>query len=153
LRSREQCARKYAKTWAGWQQNLRGDIARARAASEGGRSDAIWDRVALSDTELERGLASGSVVLDTRLGDALRALRRTRAGRRSLPLPSTSELLRHGLDAAAFDEAELVRCHRRVDDLEAKLARLEGNGRPRRWLGGARGRRLRAGRLPVSPRQ
>ena len=31
LRSEEQCARKYRKTWTGWVENLRGDLARATA--------------------------------------------------------------------------------------------------------------------------
>ena len=30
LRTPAQCARKYEKTWLGWEQNLRGDLARAR---------------------------------------------------------------------------------------------------------------------------
>ena len=62
LRSRDQCARKYRKTWTGWRANPRGDIARARSAAEQGRPDAVWERVALDDVALAEGLAAGSVV-------------------------------------------------------------------------------------------
>jgi len=137
LRSREQCAGKYRKTWTGWEENLRGDLARARAGSEQGRPDVIWERVALDESVLERGLAEGSLVSDTRLRDALRVLLRGEGFPRPSPasadpgfaLPTRSELDAHAMEVAAFDEAELVRSQRWVDELARRLAGLEGRTR------------------------
>lgn len=149
LRSREQCAGKYRKTWTGWEENLRGDLARAREAAEHGRPHAIWERVALDESLVDRGLAEGSLVSDTRLRDRLRALRADASGftrpRRSsddpsLTLPTRLELDAHALEAAVFDEAELVRSRRWLDAIEARLAGLEVRRRSKaplvyRWRG------------------
>jgi hypothetical protein len=136
LRSREQCARKYRKTWTGWEDNLRGDLARARLTTEQGRQDALWERVALANDAVERGLAEGSLVRDTRLRDVLDtpvsaattvARRVPDSGTPDVPLPSGDELLAYALDVAVFDEAELVRTQRRVDGIVARLRALERN--------------------------
>jgi len=138
LRSREQCARKYRKTWTGWAENLRGDLARAKQASDEGRPNPIWDRVALDDSDVERGLAEGSLVSDTRLRDALRLLQRNAVApstatwnQRSAP-PLLGEIVGHALDAAVFEEAELIRHRRWIDELEARVVRLEHPTRTRR---------------------
>jgi hypothetical protein len=130
LRSEAQCARKYRKTWTGWAENLRGDLARARQASAEGHRDPIWDRVALDDSDVERGLAKGLLVPDVRLRDALRLLRDRRAvagtheTRVASPPPTRPELDAHALEVAVFAETELVRCQRWVDELNARVARL-----------------------------
>jgi hypothetical protein len=125
IRSREQCVRKYRKTWTGWESNLRADLQRARAGADEGRDDRVWERVALDPGEVARGLAEGVLVVDTRLRDALATIRmpgRAPAGDvgavplRTRPTP---------LPTAVFREAELVRCARRLDELDARLARLE----------------------------
>src|SRR5262249_24532401 len=77
FRSREQSDRKYRKTWTGWEQNLRGDLARARQASDEGRLGAMWERIALDDGNVQRGLAAGSLVTDLRLRNAFRRIRET----------------------------------------------------------------------------
>ena len=129
LRSREQCARKYRKTWTGWEQNLRGDLARARIASDEGRDDAIWERVALGRADVERGLAERWLATDTRLRDALRAnsgsSQAKPAGETPLPPPGRAEFDAHALEAVVFDEAEVVRYSRWADEVSARLARLE----------------------------
>jgi hypothetical protein len=133
LRSREQCAHKYRKTWAGWEENLRGDLARARQASEQGRPDPLWDRVTLDDPQLERGLTAGWLVADTRLRDAFRLLRdedgisptSAFSNQRRTALPERAELDAHALDVTVFEEAELVRRKRRMDEIEARVLRLE----------------------------
>ena len=131
LRSLEQCARKYRKTWTGWEENLRGDLARARAASNEGHPNSVWDRVALEDLDVERGLELGVLVSDTRVRDALARLRSGRPGSaaRSAPphvvLPGRTELDAHVFEAAVFEEAEVVRFQRWVDELEK---RIEGRG-------------------------
>jgi Glycosyl transferase family 2 len=131
LRSREQYARKYEKTWTGWPENLRGDLARAREVAEQGRPEAMWARVALSDLEIRQGLAAGSLVRDTRLRDALGPHLREQSPeitRRTLPTPAPEEETRHAVEAAVFDEAEVVRAQRWVDELTERVARLEKAG-------------------------
>ena len=126
LRSREQCARKYEKTWTGWQENLRGDL--ARAAGEFRREDAgdYFDRVVIDDETLRRGLAAGSLVADTRLSDGLRALRAAQQGLKSGGRrPTAMEEAEHAVEASCFAEAELVRLARRADELGTRLAQLE----------------------------
>jgi Glycosyl transferase family 2 len=132
LRSRAQCARKYAKTWTGWQWNLRGDLTRARTTFEQGRADVMWDRVSLDEATLASGLAEGFLVHDTRLRDAFRALGVGPLGEenvrpsseRALAAPTRSELIGHALETAVFEEAERVRFGRRIDEIEARVARL-----------------------------
>ena len=120
LRSREQCAGKYRKTWTGWRENLRGDLSRARESYAAGLPDLLWERVALEDSEVERGLAEGALAFDTRLRDALNpgGAEMARAARRA-------ELDAHFQEAVVFEEAEVVRYHRWADDLTSRLRRLE----------------------------
>ena len=100
LRSREQVAAKHEKTWSAWRENLRGDLARARDASVRGAPGSFYDRVALDDATVERGLAEGFLVEDLRLRDALRGLRDSSgAFTRSAPV-------RTAVSAAGPDRAE-----------------------------------------------
>jgi len=133
LRSAEQCARKYRKTWSGWAENLRGDLARARQAADEGPQNPIWDRVALDGSDIERGLESGSLVSDVRLRDVVRTLRGAEAAPSlGSALPSRAELDSHALDVTVFEEAELIRYQRWVDELEARVCRLGHTARARR---------------------
>ncbi len=133
LRSRAQCARKYAKTWSGWDENLRGDLARVRGLSHDGRAEAYYERVALDAAMIEHGLADGSLTIDTRLRDALRAIaaRDAAAGTAPLhlPTPSPSERRRLAFDAVLLDETTLVRLQRTVDGLDAAIATRLRRGR------------------------
>jgi hypothetical protein len=124
FRSRAQSATKYRKAWTGWEGNPRGDLARARQASDEGRDSAVWDRVALSEAECERGLLDGSLVRDTRLRDALRARALDRPYDPSPP--SRSDLERHAHEVVVFQEAELVRFARWTDELASRARALEG---------------------------
>jgi hypothetical protein len=125
LRSREQCARKYEKTWTGWERNLRGDLARAKQTSEIDSVDAMWERLALDEAAVQTGLADGSLVTDVRLRDALRP-----NGDHTLSRPGP-DLAEDELAASVFGEAELVRKQRWVDDLERRVNALdERRGRP-----------------------
>lgn len=128
LRSEEQCARKYRKTWTGWAENLRGDLARAKRASDTGQNP-IWDRVALDDSDVERGLAAGSLVSDTRLRDTLTALRRSNDHR--CPSPPTEPRGRngHAFELAVYEEAEVVRLQRWLDSIAGRVVRLEDAAR------------------------
>jgi Glycosyl transferase family 2 len=130
LRSRDQYARKYEKTWTGWPENLRGDLARAREVAEQGRPEAMWGRVALDEPAIRQGLAAGSLVRDTRLRDALgphlgEASPETLP--RELPTPALEEQALHAVEVAVFDEAQVVRAQRWVDELSARVRRLEGS--------------------------
>ena len=142
LRSAAQCARKYRKTWLAWQVNLRGDIARARAMSEDGGGESFFERVVVDDVALERGLAAGTLVRDTRLRDALRTLAGTESvrpdERTRFPLPadapdlvfsspSPEEDVEYAVDAAVLREANVVRACRQLDALSPRLA-YEGRG-------------------------
>ena len=132
FRSREQCAWKYRRTWTGWRANPRGDLARARSLTEQGRAEAIWDHVSLDEAVTRRGLAEGVLVRDTRLRDALTVLGAAARGD-SAASPGTgpggasfsAENAAHAIDVALFEEAQLVRSYRRVDEIEARVARLE----------------------------
>jgi Glycosyl transferase family 2 len=124
FRSRTQSATKYRNAWTGWEGNPRGDLARARQASDEGRDSAVWDRVALSDEESERGLLSGSLVRDTRLREALRAHTAERPYEPSVP--SRSERDRHAHDVSVFQDAEVVRFARWTDELASRVRALEG---------------------------
>lgn len=99
-------------------------------------ADGLHASLAVDDLELARGLGEGSLVVDTRLRDVLRALRRDGPGPRRYVLPSELEspvrLPRPGLgedaacavDAANLHDAQLLRLQRRVDELETALAAL-----------------------------
>lgn len=135
LRSPAQCARKYEKTWLAWRVNLRGDLARARTIAEDGAADSFYGRVVVGDAVLERGLAEGSLVLDTRLRDALRSLtgaaelpagemlRPSPAGAPALvfPEPTLADDSEYAVEAAVLREANVVRARRHLDELGRSL--------------------------------
>ena len=122
LRSRVQCAHKYRRTWTGWEENVRGDLARARERAALGEPDPIWDRIALDDPQRERGLSDGSLVVDTRLRDALATTRRSSAS----PLPASRAALdAHALDKVVFEEAEVVRLQRWLDEVHQRVTLVE----------------------------
>jgi Glycosyl transferase family 2 len=103
------------------------------AAVRRGSTRAFLDRYTVSDRDLERGVADGSLAVDTRLRDALRALRLPDGTYR---LPDPEPLLTFGAadlaDAAGYAaEASvlasidgIVRAEQRVAALEARLAGL-----------------------------
>jgi len=152
LRTREQCARKYEKTWLAWDENLRGDIARARTLSLGERGHSFWDQHVVDAVARASGLADGSLVSDTRLRDALRILARGTelsahgAARYALPSdpprllfppPTVADDADYAVEAAVHREAEVVRARRRADELEPRIASLE-RGQWSRVLTGVR---------------
>ena len=129
LRSRKQCERKYRKTWTGWEQNLRADLARARQTSLERRRGGIWERVALEEAEVERGLRDGWRAVDTRLRDVLRTLAGSAPaaafGRHGVAPPTRADLDAHALETTVFEEAELVRYTRWASELDVRLRRIE----------------------------
>jgi tetrahydromethanopterin S-methyltransferase subunit G len=113
-------------------------------ALEGGTLDESYGALLVDDDALERGLAEGSLVLDTRLRDALRVLAGAEAEplpaadarfalpdqdspRLRFPRPSVVEDAAYAVEAAVLGEADAVRLQRRLDELERRLALLEGH--------------------------
>jgi hypothetical protein len=108
------------------------------SALQSGRIDDQYAAMVVDDVEVERGLEERTLVEDTRLRDALRAVRlpAQRGGARRYALPPE---LGAGLDfssvpaadaayaveAAALSDADAVRIQRRVDALEQRLSALE----------------------------
>jgi hypothetical protein len=161
IRSFEQCDRKYA--------NLRGALGESRnsyyedvhRARQEGRFREFYESLTIDDDALERGLQDGSLVLDTRLRDALHELRRTGDGREfalpeegqsllSFPRPNVVDDAAYAIDVAALGEADVVRIQRRLDTVEPRLLALEGSrgaALPRRLADRARRilRRLQTG--------
>jgi len=108
------------------------------AALQGGGIDERHDAMVVDDDAVARGLADGTLVEDTRLRDALRSVRlaEPRAGRAfalpaepetplSLPQPSVRDDAEYAAEAAALDEAYVVRVQRRIDAVEERLRSLE----------------------------
>jgi Glycosyl transferase family 2 len=124
IRSYAQCERKYAHLRDALGQSRNAyydDVDRARRE---GRFAEFYDSLVLDDEALERGLREGSLVLDTRLRDALRALQ-DGGGPLSFPQPTVVDEAAYAVDVAALGEADLVRLQRRLDTLEPRLLALE----------------------------
>ncbi len=84
----------------------------------------------VSDEEVERGVAEGRLVVDTRLRDALRQIG-TRRTALAFPTPSLVDEATYAVEAAVLGEADVVRLQRRLDTLEQRLATVE-RGLPNR---------------------
>jgi glycosyl transferase family 2 len=93
-----------------------------------------YRELAVDDAALERGLADGSLVLDTRLRDALRtlsgrdgayALPESGRSRLDFPRPSVVDDAGYAAEAAVLGEADVVRLQRRLDELEGRIGSLE----------------------------
>jgi hypothetical protein len=131
IRSYEQCERKYRnlESSLGTRRNAYyEEIHRALAA---GTFADLYKSLVIDDTSLERGVADGSLVLDTRLRDVLRRLRSAQNGGYSLdgvsfPRPSVVDDASYAVDVAAVGEADVVRVQRRLDELEQRVAAVEG---------------------------
>ena len=125
LRSAEQATAKHLNTWTAWEENLRGDVARARRTHDAGQPTRFYNRLVVDDAALARGLAGGSLAEDTRLRDALRTLRgpdgRLCVGTLRLQAPRFAERASHALDDAVLAEADGVRLQRRADELAARV--------------------------------
>jgi Glycosyl transferase family 2 len=126
-----------AKARGGWMRSSVADQTEHQVvldeAFHEGRLEAFYATRAVTDAQLEQGLADGTLAVDTRLRDALRALRAPDGTHR---LPSPEPLLAFATpdvaDTAAYAaEASvlaaidgIVRAEQRVNALEARLAGL-----------------------------
>jgi hypothetical protein len=137
LRSRAQAERKYGNLRAslGTTRNAYyEEVARAR---ESGRFTEFYDTLVLDDAAVARGVADGSLVDDTRLRGAMRALQ---AGEQLVfPRPTVVDEAAYAVDVAALGEADVVRLQRQVDALEQRLRAIEhGDGLPEKMRRAAR---------------
>jgi hypothetical protein len=90
-------------------------------AKEAGRSASQYAQLVVDDLALERGLADGSLTIDVRLRDALRAVGAQTGPWRAAPSLDASVLLA----GEAVRDADIVRLHRFLDVLAARTATLE----------------------------
>jgi hypothetical protein len=92
-------------------------------ALQSGRLDEQHAALVVDDDALEQGLRDGTLVLDTRLRDALRSLR---AGESlAFAAPALADDAEYAVEAAALTEAYAVRAQRRLDGIEQRLHSLE----------------------------
>jgi len=139
IRSFEQCDRKYANLRAAQGESRNSYYNEVHRARQEGRFREFYESLIVDEAALERGLHDGTLVIDTRLSEALRALRlpdaagseRTFAlpdsgeSRLSFPRPSVVDDAAYAVDVAALGEADVVRLQRRLDTLERRLVPLE----------------------------
>ena len=88
-----------------------------------GRIEEQHASLLVDDAALQRGFAEGSLVVDTRLRDALRAVGDGQP--LTFPAPSLADDAEYAVEAAALSEAYAVRAQRQLDGLEQRLQSLE----------------------------
>jgi hypothetical protein len=149
VRSLEHCRRKYVTQFVALERNaekgIPGHMAEAYEAYRAGRLDAFYAPLVVDDAALRSGLADGTYALDTRLRDTLRGLGFGEVhgqGRdAATPPPVPEDGARFAAEYTALGESDLgASFGARIDELEARLARLERSpvARVRRLAGSAR---------------
>jgi hypothetical protein len=123
LRSLEQCERKYAHQLTGPGQTPSPYYDRVRTFLEEGRIADFYESLVVDDDALERGRRDGSLVIDTRLRDALRTLHEQKP--LTFPRPTVVDEAAYAVDVASLGEADVVRLQRRLDTLEQRLLTIE----------------------------
>jgi hypothetical protein len=123
VRSREQCERKYSYQQTGPGQTPSPYYDRVRALIDEGRADEVYESLVVDDASLDRGLDEGTLVLDTRLRDALRTI--SEGKQPTFPRPTVVDEAAYAVDVAALGEADVVRLQRRLDTLEQRLLTIE----------------------------
>jgi Glycosyl transferase family 2 len=123
----------------------------ASQAGAEGRVPSYYAGFMVDDEALARGLADGTLAVDTRLRDALRSLRTEdggfalpREGRRlAFPRPDAVEDALYAAEASVLVGIDgVVRAEERIDRLDARLHQLEQGPVPRLLGAGERLRRL-----------
>ena len=113
----------------------------AHEAQAAGDLGERYDAFVVDDNALERGLADGSLVEDTRVRDALRVLAGTgevsadvarlrfavdsETSALAFTRPTVVDDVSYAVDVGVYAEAELVRARRQLDDLEQRVVLLE----------------------------
>jgi hypothetical protein len=128
LRSLAQCEHKARLQGSAWKHIERAPTAyhaQMFEALETGTMAEYYGKQVVSDDEVERGVASGRLLVDTRLRDALRKLGTEDAASLEFPTPTLVDEATYAVEAAALGEADVVRLQRRLDTLEKRLATIE----------------------------
>ena len=134
LRSPQQVERKASGGWIrGTPHELVAHQLSLDSAAREGRVREFFDQHVVTDAELERGLADGTLAVDTRLRDALRRLRAS-DGTYRLPgpdslltfdAPDVEDTAAYAAEASVLASIDgIVRAERRTAALEARLATL-----------------------------
>jgi len=116
FRTREQYERKGVRRAHG--DKPLGQYVKAYEASARGRVEDFFGSLAVDDDTLANGQRAGTLVVDTRLRDALQ--------RGEGPTMARAEETRVAAEAAVLGEANIVRTCRRLDVLAARLSAVEG---------------------------
>jgi len=133
LRSAAQCEHKAQLQRNAWEHIDRTPTAyhaQMFEALANGTIGEYYDAQVVSDSEVEDGVASGRLVVDTRLRDALRRLAYG-AMQLEFETPTLVDEAAYAVEAAVLGEADVVRLQRRLDVLEHRLASVE-QGLPNR---------------------
>jgi len=135
VRSFEQCRRKYVTQFVALERNaekgIPGHMAEVYDAYRAGALDSYYAPLVVSDDALAVGTSDGTYAVDTRLRDRLRSLGFGDTGRGSVrnptpAVPSVADTAGFAAEYSALGEADLgLSFGARVDELEARLARLE----------------------------
>jgi Glycosyl transferase family 2 len=121
-RSLDQYERKNLTSTRTYGAKALGQYTKGSEAHREGRTADVYRSLAVDDERLERGLADGSLVLDTRLRDTLRKQCRSEA--EHLREATVAEEAALAVDALVIGDANLVRLQRRLDELAAREAAL-----------------------------
>jgi hypothetical protein len=127
LRSRAQWMRKVKLQGDAFTQHIErsgtGYHLKGYDALQSGRIAEQHQSLVVDDAALEQGVTEGTMVIDTRLRDAMR---RIEAGERlTFPLPTLADDAEYAVEAEALSEAYAVRAQRRLDGIEQRLHSLE----------------------------
>ena len=126
-----------------------GKHARAFAAVGKGHTESHYAALTVDDEKVQQGIANGSIIVDTRLRDALRSLQadgspsgfrppEQLADALAFQRPPTPDIVRYAVEAACFDEGDLVRARRSADQLENRITAVETSSLVKRALRTAR---------------
>jgi hypothetical protein len=142
VRSLEHCMRKYVTQFVALEKNaekgIPGHMAEAYEAYRAGRLEEFYAPLVVDDEAAGRGVADGSLVVDTRLRDVLREL--DRGGSVDFGRLDVAGSALFAAESSALGESDLAATlGARVDSLDERLARLE------RGPGARVGRALRRG--------
>lgn len=128
IRSLEQCTRKYVTQYLALRKNpdkgTPGIVERAYEAYVTGRPEGFYDTLLVDDIALQQGLADGTLVIDTRLRDALRAISSGSQAPSRTP-PSLDDRTLYAVETSVIPEADLgLHLRSRIEDLELRLERM-----------------------------
>jgi Glycosyl transferase family 2 len=128
LRSLAQCEHKARLQGEAWKHINRAPTAyhaQMFEALESGRIADYYESLVVSDEEVDHGVETGRLVVDTRLRDALRQLASGGGSPLEFETPTLVDEATYAIEAAVLGEADVVRLQRRLDTLEHRLATVE----------------------------